>query len=131
MAFMIHSTDDHRVPHLEYHSCGAIQPKIGLALVMTGGNLAIATGTAKPTYLSHREDAAARAAGDIIPVTRVQPDTVYETTFAVAAADVKVGNKVTIHTDGMQVTATTTNGVAEIVAMEGTAAGDKCWVRFV
>ena len=131
MAFMIHSTDDHRVPHLEYHPCGAIQPKIGLAMVMTNGNLAIATGTTKPTYISHREDAAARAAGDIIPVTRVQPDTVYETTFAVAASEVKVGNKVTIHTDGMQVTATTTNGVAEIVAMEGTAAGDKCWVRFV
>jgi len=44
---------------------------------------------------------------------------------------VKPGNKVTIHTDGMQVTATTEGGVAEIVAMDGTAAGDKCRVRFV
>ena len=131
MAFMIHSTDDHRVPHMEYHPCGAIQPKIGLAMVMTNGKLAVATGTNKPTYISHRQDAAARTAGDIIPVIRVQSDTVFETTFAVAAGSVKPGNKVTIHTDGMQVTATTEGGVAEIVAMDGTAAGDKCWVRFV
>ena len=131
MAFMIHSTDDHRVPHMEYHPCGAIQPKIGLALVMVNGNLAIATGATKPTYICHRQDDAARTAGDIIPVIRVQADTVFETTFAVAASTAKVGNKVTLHTDGMQVTATTENGVAEIVAMDGTAAGDKCWVRFV
>lgn len=131
MAFMIHSTDDHRVPHMEYQPCGAIQPQVGLAMVMTNGNLAIATGATKPTYISARQDAAARAAGDIIPVIRVQADTIFETTFAVAADTVKVGNKVTLHTDGMQVTATTEGGIAEIVAMEGTAAGDKCWVRFV
>lgn len=131
MAFMIHSTDDHRVPHMEYQPCGAIQPQIGLALAMSGGNLAIAAGATKPTYISNRQDEAARAAGDIIPVIRVQSDTIFETTFAVAADAVKVGDKVTIHTDGMQVTATTEGGVAEIVAMDGTEAGDKCWVRFV
>lgn len=130
MAFLVHSTDDHRVPHMEYHPCGAIQPQVGMALVMNGGNLAIATGATKPTYISNRQDAAAREAGDIIPVLRVQSDTIFETTFAVAADAVKIGDKVTIHTDGMTVTATTESGVAEIVAMDGTAAGDKCWVRF-
>lgn len=131
MAFLVHSTDDHRVPILEYLPCGAIQPQVGMAMVVTDGNLAIAAGTTKPTYISHRQEGAALAAGDIIPVIRVQPDMIVETTFAVAADAVKVGSKVTIHTDGMQVTATTEGGVAEIVAMDGTAAGDKCRVRFV
>ena len=43
---------------------------------------------------------------------------------------VAVGDKVTIHTDGLQVTATTTGGVAEVVWMEGTASGAKVRVRF-
>ena len=36
----------------------------------------------------------------------------------------------TIHSDGLQVTATTTGGVAEVVWMEGTASGAKVRVRF-
>ena len=42
----------------------------------------------------------------------------------------KVGDKVTLHTDGLQVTGTTASGVAEVVYMDGTAAGDMCRVRF-
>ena len=38
--------------------------------------------------------------------------------------------RVTLHTDGLQVTATTTNGVAEVVYMDGTASGSMCRVRF-
>ena len=36
----------------------------------------------------------------------------------------------TLHTDGLQVTATKTNGVAEVVGMDGTAASDRVRVRF-
>ena len=43
---------------------------------------------------------------------------------------VKLGDKVTIYTDGLQVTATTTSGVAEVVGMDGTAAGSTVLVRF-
>ena len=42
----------------------------------------------------------------------------------------KLGDKVTLHTDGLQVTATTASGVAEVVGMDGTAAGDRVRVRF-
>lgn len=129
--FLIHSTDDHRVPAIEYLPAGAITPKIGMALTMTAGNLAIATGTTKPTYLSMCEKETACTAGDIIPVIRVQPDMILETTFAVAATAIKSGNKVTIHTDGQQVTATTTDGVAEVVYIDDTAAGSMCRVRIV
>lgn len=131
MAFYIHSVDDGRVPAIEYLPCGAITPKVGMALVQTGGNLAIASGAAKPAYISMCERETACVAGDVIPVIRMQPDVIFETTFSAAATAIKLGNKVTLHTDGLQVTATTTDGVAEVVGMDGTAAGSPVRVRFV
>lgn len=129
MAFLIHSTDDHRVAHLEYHPCGAITPKVGMALVMSGGVLAAATGTTKPTYIAMTSRDTACTAGEIIPVVRIQPDMLLETSFSADAAEVKLGNKVTISADGTQVTATTTSGVAEVVYMDGTDADSMCRVR--
>ena len=46
------------------------------------------------------------------------------------SAAIGVGDKVTIHTDGMQVTATKTSGVAQIVALDGQAVGDRVVVKF-
>lgn len=131
MAFKVYSIDGGRVPGIEYLPCGAITPKVGMALIQTGGNLAIATGANKPTYISMCEKDSACTAGDIIPVLRVLPDMIFETTFSAAATSVKLGDKVTLHaSDGMQVTATTTSGVAEVVGMDGTASGSICHVRF-
>ena len=131
MAFKIYKTDDGRIPGIEYLPCSAITPKVGMALVQSSGNLAIATGTTAPTYISMCEKDSACTAGDIIPVIRVSKDMVFETTFSAAATSIKLGNKVTLHaSDGMSVTATTTDGVAEVVYMDGTASGSMCRVRF-
>ena len=130
MAFLIQKVDGGRVPGIEYLPCGAITPKVGMALVQTSGNLAIASGTTAPTYGSMVEKETACTEGDIIPVMRVLPDMVFETTFQAAADSIKLGDKVTLHTDGMQVTATTAGGVAEVVGMDGAAAGDAVQVRF-
>ena len=136
MAFLIHSTDDGRVLPWEYLPAGDIanqvdiRPKVGMALTQTDGNLVLANGTTVPTYISMREQDTALTAGDLIPVVRVQKDTVYETTLAASGTSLKVGDRVTLHTDGMQVTATTTSGVAEIVEILGTAIGGKVRVRF-
>lgn len=131
MAFKIHKIDDGRIPGIEYLPCGAITPKVGMALVQSTGNLAIATGTTAPTYISMCEKDSACTAGDIIPVIRVSKDMVFETTFSAAATSIKLGSKVTLHaSDGMSVTATTTDGVAEVVYMDGTASGSMCRVRF-
>ena len=130
MAFKIHMTDDNRVPGIEYLPAAAITPKIGMALIQSGGNLTIASGTTAPTYISMCEKDNACAAGDIIPVIRVNKDMMFETAFSSAATALKLGDKVTINTDGLTVTATKTNGVAEIVYMEGMDAGDMCLVRF-
>ena len=128
--FLLHSVEGGRIPAWEYLPCGAIQPQVGLALTMTSGNLAIASGTTAPLYISMREEDAAVTAGTIIPVVRVLDSIVFETTFSAAATSIKVGDKVTISSDGTQVTATKTSGVAEVVWMEGTASGSKVRVRF-
>ena len=130
MAFKLHSVDGGRVPGVEYLPCSAITPKVGMALTQTGGNLALATGTTAPSYISMCEKDSACTAGDIIPVIRVLPDTIFETTFSASAASIKLGSKVTLASDGLRVTATTESGVAEVVYMEGTAAGSVCRVRF-
>lgn len=130
MSFLLHTVEGGRIPAWEYLPCGAIQPQVGLALTMTSGNLAIASGTTAPLYISMREEDAAVTAGTIIPVVRVLDSIVFETTFSAAATSIKVGDKVTISSDGTQVTATKTGGVAEVVWMEGTASGSKVRVRF-
>ena len=128
--FLIHTIDDGRVPPLEYLPAGAITPKLGLALGGSGGVLAVCSGANKPLYLSMTERGAAVTSGTSIPVMRVAPDVVFETVWSESAAERKLGDRVTLASDGLRVTATTTNGVAEIVGMDGTGAGDKVRVRF-
>lgn len=131
MAFLLHKTDDGRVPSFEYLPCGAITPKLGMALLQSSGNLAIATGTNKPTYISMIEKDSACSAGDIIPVLRILPDMVFGTTNSAAFSSINRGDKVTLHaSSGLQVTATTSSGVAEVVDFDGTAAGSGVKVRF-
>ena len=130
MAFKIYSTDDNRVPGIEYLPASAITPKVGMALTQTTGQLALATGATAPTYISMCEKDSECTAGDIIPVIRVNHDMIFETEFSAAAASVKLGSKVTLNTDALKVTATTTSGVAEVVYMDGTASGSMCRVRF-
>lgn len=134
MAFKIHSTDDGRACPWEYLPCSAITPKIGMALTQSSGKLAIATGTTKPSYISMVDCSAALTAGTIIPVIKVQPDIVFETTNSASFSGMNIGSKVTLHaSDGMQVTATTTSGVATVIdydATAGSGTGGTVWVRF-
>jgi hypothetical protein len=130
MAFLNHFTDDGRIPSHEYLPCSAMTPRVGMALVLVSGVLVAASGTTKPTYICQTERIEAVEAGELIPVNRVLPDMAYETTFSASASSVKVGDKVTLAAGGEQVTATTTDGIAEVISMEGTAAGSKVIVRF-
>ena len=130
MAFKLYKTDVNKVPPIEYLPAGGITPKMGMALTMSGGNLAIASGTTVPSYVSMVECESALTAGTVIPVIRVLPDMIWETAAQAALTSIKLGDKVTLHTDGMQVTATKTNGVAEVVDMDGTNVGSRVLVRF-
>ena len=106
---------------------GSTALAIGTACVLSGGVLAAATGTTKPTHVT----LAAGAAGAEILCGRIESNQVYEVPVSAAPASLKVGAKVTLGTAGQQVTATTTDGVATIVSLNGaTAAGDLVLVRF-
>ena len=129
--FIPHSNSDGRVQPWEYlPATGSTAPSIGLALVLSSGKLVKASGTTKPAYVCMMEAPAAVAAGTLIPVIRVEPDTVCECTNAASLSGVAIGAKVTIHTDGLQVTGTTTSGVAAIVDKDGDAVGSRVLVRF-
>lgn len=95
---------------------------LGEALVLTSGALTKCGATAVPEFIA-MESAADQA---IINVVRITEDMVFETTFAADASAEEVGELVTLHEDGLQVTATNTNGVFYITKKLGTgAAGTK------
>lgn len=125
MAFKIHTVDDGRVPPIEYIDADSgLTPDIGTLLYVdsTTGKAKLATGTQKPTHICNTVNK-----GDTVAAIRIGSDMVLETTASVAITQ-KVGAKVT--TTGTQVTNTVTDGVAEIVALNGTEAGAKVYVRF-
>lgn len=125
-----YSYDDSRPDSFEYIvGTTGISVKVGTALYFASGKLAIATGTTKPEYISMSEIASV-AANQEIPVIRVSDDTVYETELSTASAAIALGAKYTLDATGSKITATTSGGVAEVVAYDGKAAGDKVRVRF-
>ena len=129
--FIPHSNSDGRVPPWKYLPCSAITPKIGMAMVQSSGNLAIATGTTKPTHICMRDEDSAVTAGDLVPVIEVLPDQVFECTNSASLSGVSIGQKVTLHaSNGLQITGTTTSGVATLVAKDGDAAGSRCLGKF-
>lgn len=128
--FLNIKTDDGHVATFEKLPCSAITPKNGMAMVLSGGKLAIASGTTKPEFICVEEHDAAVAADTLVTVVRVDHDTVYQTTLSAAGTSLNLGDKVTIATDGLRVTATKTDGVAEIVYMDDTATGSMVHVRF-
>ena len=132
MAFLIHSYDDGQIRPWEYLPCDDIAISVGMALAMSSGHLVKATGTTKPTYIS-MTDATVATDGDLVPVIRVDSGIIFETTNTAAMSGVGIGAKVTLHTDGLQVTATTASGVAEVVSKDAAAdagSGGVVRVRF-
>lgn len=88
---------------------------LGEALVLTSGKLTKCGATATPEFI-----AMASGTGVEIPVVRVTEDMVFETAFAADASLTAEGTKVTLHTDGLSVTATSTSGVFMITKKLGT-----------
>jgi hypothetical protein len=92
---------------------------IGEGLVQSSGRLTKVGATATPEFIAMKTQAAEDTSVTKIPVIRVKENREFETTSTATVASTLVGNKVTIHTDGLKVTATTTNGVFLISATDG------------
>ena len=119
--FKLHKRADMGTEAIEYRTAGAsITP--GMALAYSSGLLVAATGTTVPEYVSLGD----AANGKECAVKRVLEDEIYETTLSAAGSTLNAGDKVTLHaSNGLQVTATTTSGIFEIIEMDGTASGSK------
>jgi hypothetical protein len=104
----------------------------GEGLVMSSGALTKVGATAAPTYICGEAYVAPASENRDIVAYPVLPHHVYKTTFAADGTSTAEGAKVTLHTDGAQITATTASGVATIVKKLGTGAvGTEALVRFI
>lgn len=130
MAFYMHSVDSGHAPAFHYLPAEGLTPKAGMALVLTAGKLEAATGTALPQYISMAERETACDVGETIPVVHAAGSMVFETTSTTSFSAIKLGDAVTVSSDGMQVTATK-GGAAQVVEIGDTAAGGAVRVRFV
>lgn len=101
----------------------------GQLLNVTGGKLAAISAACKtkPQYLCMAD--ATVAAGENLPVARVESDTVYMTTLSAAAEAAAVGSLLEVTAGGLQADAAAA-GVFELVYVGGTAAGDEVHGRF-
>ena len=103
--------------------------QVGEALKLASGKVTLCSGAVAPSHVcvGPIDD------NGVVPCVEVQKYMEFETTLGVAPADsatVGVGDKVTLHTDGMQVTATKTSGVAEVTGIDGQTVGSHVTVKF-
>ena len=118
------------VPEPEFHDAKTGEAiSLGEALVLSAGVLTKCGATATPEFISMCNLSASETSRNI-PVARVTKDQVYEVPVTAAPTSLKAGDKVTLHTDGLQVTATTTDGKITIINTNGAnAAGETILVR--
>lgn len=103
--------------------------QVGEALKLASGKVTLCSGAVAPSHVcvGPIDD------NGVVPCVEVQKYMEFETTLGAAPADsatVGVGDKVTLHTDGMQVTATKTGGVAEVTGIDGQTVGSRVTVKF-
>lgn len=117
-------------PLVELPCAAGTSYKIGQSLTVSNGVASLAAGATKPEYICQAEKTG--IAGETVQAIAVLPGEIYEAALSEDGASLKVGDKVTIATDGIRVTATTASGVAKIVEFtNGTkATGDTVLVKF-
>ena len=113
------------VPEPEVHTVGSSAITAGMALNLSGGVLVKATGA--PTHIALAD----AAANTKVACYAVLPGMIFDVPVSAAPTSLKEGVKVTVAGTGIEVTATTTDGVATIVNLNGAAkAGDIIQVKF-
>ena len=105
---------------------GATGLSLGMAVTMTAGSLEKCGATSVPTHIIMGD----RNSDGTYPAIRVLPTTVFETTASATLASSNVGSKVTLGTDALTVTATTTSGVFTVDYTDGATSGGVVRGRF-
>lgn len=114
----------------EYLPAAAGSYKAGqLVKVVEGKAAAISEAmTAMPAYLCMSDKVCQD--GELLPVTRISMNHIYETTLAAAAEGTEIGDKLQVAAGGMSADAGAA-GAFEVVSMEGTDQGDYIRGRWV
>jgi len=96
--------------------------KVGDAVVLSAGALVLATATTKPLGIVHKAYVAPASGMLDLEIDLIDQGAEWQTTFAADGSAIVAGNAVTLHTDGAQITATTTSGTFQILKKLGTGA---------
>lgn len=128
MAFIPYSYADGQPVPWEYKTAGALGAvKPGQALNLSSGKLAKCTGDNRPEYIGMYKGTV--ASGDVIPVIKVDEETIFETQNSVANTSAAPGSKLTIDTTGTMITATAGTAVEVVEALD-TEKDGRMLVRF-
>ena len=114
--FKLHQKASPATEAIEYFIAGA-NLEIGMLVAHNAGK--IVTNTTKPEYITLGK----ASTDEVVAVKRIYEDEIYETKLSVAGTSLKIGDKVTV--TATEATATTADGVFEIVAMDGNTKGSK------
>ena len=103
----------------------------GEALTLNAGKLTKCGASAKPEFICCEDYIAPTSDNRAVKAEPVSAEMIFEVPVTASPASLVAGAKVTLHTDALSVTATTTNGVATVIDTCGaSAAGDKITVSF-
>ena len=119
--FKIHHRSINSVEPFEYLEKTAGETvQAGEALSVANGKLTKCAATAKPEYIAMGGE----NRSGLVPVIRVLATTIFEVPAQADQGALGAGSKVTLHTDGLNVTATTTSGVFTLLTPA--KAGEAC-----
>lgn len=117
----------------EYLPAGAITPKVGMLLELdtSTGQLKVCS-QGIPQYISMAEHSSAVSAGTIIPVIKIEKDTVYETQLDGNVSSLPLGTLADIDTTGLLLDGdASTDDVFRVEYVGGLTAGSTVRGKFV
>ena len=105
---------------------------VGTGLKLASGKAVPTSGTTAPEFICSSKGGTFTSSDRAMVVGQIiEEDMEFLTTLSASGTSLNVGDKVTISSDGTQVTATTSSGVAEIVEFLGDkSSGSEVVVKF-
>jgi 3D (Asp-Asp-Asp) domain-containing protein len=114
-----------------YEAAASEEIKNGEALVITNGKLTKCGATTLPQFVA-MTDLAKDATKRRIPCARTDENQLWRVPVSADPTNLKPGDKITLDTDALTVTATTASGVVTVEDLGGAAkAGDEIYVRII
>lgn len=124
------------VPSWVYMACTAGTYQAGDTFIISGGLMVtVSSGVGQDTDEGDHyvivTDGVVATTGDLVPFIKSTPDIVWRTKLNADDADLAVGLKYCLHTDGRSHDGTTTKGCFEVTQKGGLLAGDFVYGRLV